>query len=81
MGEWPTRCYVDYRFIVEKAEDMSEAADLADELIKEATDNVWYTISKVTRAQQNPNLEHKIWQTASVKWEDPRSNGSETDGK
>jgi len=77
MSEWPTRYYVDYRFIVEKAEDMGDAADKADALIKEATDNVWYTINKVTKVQQNPNLEHKIWSPAMVRWEDPRSNQTE----
>ena len=74
MGTWPTRYYVDYRFIIENAEDLSDAADKADLLIKETTDKDGYTIIKVTKVQQNPKLKHKIWQSASVRFEDPRSN-------
>ena len=74
MSEQKNRYYVDYRFIIEKAEDMGDAADKADALIKEATDEVWYTISKVTKLQKNPNWDFDVWQTCSVRHEDPRSN-------
>ena len=39
--------YVDYRFIV-RAKDEYEAAKKADELISWASDDVWYTIDKIT---------------------------------
>jgi len=70
---WPTRYYVDFRFIVENAKDHSDAADQADALIKEATDNVWYTIDKVTKMQKDPTREHALWHIAAVKSGDPRT--------
>ena len=75
---WPTRYYVDVRFIVEEADDHGDAADKADALIKDATDNVWYAIDKVTKAQKNPNLEHSFWHIAAVKSGDPRNPVEET---
>jgi len=77
MGDWPNKYYVDFRFIVENAEDMGDAADKADALIKEATDEVWYTINKVTKLQKNPNRKLAVWQICSVRFEDPRCQKSE----
>lgn len=72
MGEWEKKYYVDYRFIVEVAEDIGDACDKADAMIKEATDEVWYTISKATTMQKNPDKKHFPWGISSVRWEDPR---------
>lgn len=77
MGEWPTRYYVDFRFIVENAKDEGEAADKADALIKEATDDVWYTIDKITKLQKNPNKKHLPWEICSVN-HSPKSPTRET---
>jgi len=74
MGEWSNKYYVDFRFFVENAEDMGNAADKADALIKEATDEVWYSISKVTKLQKNPNKKIIPWEICSVRMKDPRSN-------
>ena len=74
MGEWENKYYVDFRFIIEKAEEVADACEKADAMIKEATDEVWYTIAKVTTMQKNPNKKHPFqWELSSVRWEDPRS--------
>jgi len=62
---------VDYRFIVTDAEDLGDACDKVDAMIAESTDEVWYTIAKVTKLQPNPNRPN-TWQTCEVKWNDPR---------
>ena len=65
--KWINRYYVDFRFIVEVAENHGDAADKADALIKEATDNVWYTINKVVKQQRNLNNKHSMWHDYAVK--------------
>ena len=65
--KWPERWYVDFRFIVENAKDHKDAADKADALIREATDEVWYTINKVVKQQKNTSREQSLWHDCAVK--------------
>ena len=46
-----TKYYVDYRFIVD-ANDEEEANKKVDDLIGEATDDVWYTIARIIEAEK-----------------------------
>lgn len=41
--------YVDYRFVVE-AESREDAGVKVERLIKDATDDVWYTLSSIEEA-------------------------------
>jgi len=69
----PEKYYVDFRFIVENAKDVRDAAGRAEALINEATENVWYTIDKVTRLQKNmKRKEADLYQACEVKYGDPR---------
>lgn len=65
--KWDERYYVDFRFIVDKAESHRDAVDQVEALISEATDGVWYTIDKVAKQQKDPKREHSMWQDCYVK--------------
>jgi len=55
--------HVDYRFIVKNADSHAEAIEKTDALIKQSTDDVWYTINEVTEYQSKRDLlsdEYKV---------------------